>query len=88
MNVKPAEPKMRLIIDSPLFITMIHNYLKIAFRQLFKNKSYVIINTLGMGIALACCISGYVLVAFNVPSFQSCAAVPPGESPIPRRSKP
>ena len=45
---------------------MLRNYLKIAFRQLVKNKSYVIINTMGMGIALACCVTAYLLIAFNI----------------------
>tara|TARA_R100001143_G_C3360653_1_gene135256 strand:+ start:6071 stop:8422 length:2352 start_codon:yes stop_codon:yes gene_type:complete len=35
---------------------MIKNYIKIAFRHLAKNKSYTIINTLGLGVGLAACI--------------------------------
>lgn len=45
---------------------MIKNYLRVAFRSLAKNKSYVIINTLGLGISLACCITAYLLLAFNI----------------------
>lgn len=45
---------------------MFKNYLQIALRLLARNKSYVIINTLGLGIALACCITAYLLVAFNI----------------------
>lgn len=45
---------------------MLKNYLRVAFRNLFKNKSYVIINTFGLGISLACCITAYILVAFNI----------------------
>jgi putative ABC transport system permease protein len=45
---------------------MIRNYFRVAFRNLLKNKSYVIINILGLGVSLACCIAAYVLVAFNV----------------------
>jgi putative ABC transport system permease protein len=45
---------------------MIKNYFLVAWRSLLKNKSYVIINTLGLGISLACCIAAYVLVAFNI----------------------
>jgi putative ABC transport system permease protein len=45
---------------------MIRNYFRVASRSLLKNKSYVIINTLGLGISLACCIAAYVLVAFNI----------------------
>lgn len=45
---------------------MLFNYLRIAIRNLRKNKSYVIINTLGLGIALACCITAYLLLAYNI----------------------
>ena len=45
---------------------MIKNYLRVAFRNLLKNKSYVFINTFGLGIAIACCITSYILVAYNV----------------------
>ncbi len=45
---------------------MISNYLRIALRNILKNKRYIIINTFGLGIALACCISAYILVAFNI----------------------
>lgn len=45
---------------------MIKNYLLIAFRNLIKNKNYVIINTLGLGIAMACSLTAYILVAFNI----------------------
>ena len=44
---------------------MVRNYLKIALRNLKKNKSYLLINTFGMGIALTCCMSAYLLVAYN-----------------------
>ena len=45
---------------------MIRNFLLIALRNLRKNKNYVIINTLGLGIALACCITAYLLLAYNI----------------------
>ncbi len=45
---------------------MVKNYLRIALRNILKNKRYIIINTFGLGIALACCISAYILVAFNI----------------------
>lgn len=45
---------------------MFRNFLRIALRNLWKNKSYVIINTLGLGIALACCITAYLVLAFNI----------------------
>ncbi len=39
---------------------MIRNFLKITFRNFRKNKSYVFINMLGLGLSLACCIVGYL----------------------------
>lgn len=45
---------------------MIKNYFRVAFRSLLKNKSYVIINTLGLGISLACCLTAYLLLAYNI----------------------
>lgn len=45
---------------------MLFNFLKIALRHLAKNKSYVLISTGGMGIAIACCLTAYLLIAYNV----------------------
>lgn len=45
---------------------MIKNYLKITYRNLKRNKIYVLINTLGMGIAIACCLTAYLLIAYNL----------------------
>ena len=45
---------------------MLKNYVKIAIRNLLKNKSYLIINSLGMGVAIACCMAAYLLIAYNV----------------------
>ncbi|MEO9965440.1 MAG: FtsX-like permease family protein [Reichenbachiella sp.] len=45
---------------------MIKNYLLIALRNLIKNKNYVIINTFGLGIAMACCLTAYILIAYNI----------------------
>lgn len=39
---------------------MLRNFFKITFRNLLKNKSYVIINLVGLGLSLACCIVGYL----------------------------
>ncbi len=39
---------------------MIKNYLLITLRSLMKNKLFILINVFGMGIAIACCIVGYV----------------------------
>jgi putative ABC transport system permease protein len=45
---------------------MIKNYLKVAIRNLLRNKIYVLINTFGMGIAMACCMTAYLLIAYNI----------------------
>jgi len=45
---------------------MLRNYLKITFRSLMKNKLFVFINVMGLGIALACCIVAYLNWDFNV----------------------
>ena len=37
-------------------VIMIHNYFKIAFRNIQKHKGYSFINILGLAIGLACCI--------------------------------
>ncbi len=39
---------------------MLFNFFKITFRNFRKNKSYVFINLLGLGLSLACCIVGYL----------------------------
>ena len=45
---------------------MLKNYLIVALRSFAKNKSFIIINALGLGVSLACCIAAYLLLAFNV----------------------
>lgn len=44
---------------------MIKNYLLITLRSLLKNKVFIMINILGMGIAIASCIVGYYNYDFN-----------------------
>jgi len=44
---------------------MLRNYLKIALRSTFKNRTYVLINVFGLGIALAFSITIYLIFAFN-----------------------
>ena len=44
---------------------MWRNYFKIAFRSLWKSKSFVFINVLGMGVAIACCIVAYLNFEYN-----------------------
>ncbi|MDN5199796.1 ABC transporter permease [Fulvivirgaceae bacterium BMA10] len=43
---------------------MLKNYVKIAFRNLIRNKVYVLINVLSMGTAIACCIVAYLNYEF------------------------
>ena len=45
---------------------MIRNFLKLTFRNLQKNRTYVIINIIGMGLSLACCIVAYLNYDFAV----------------------
>ncbi|MDN4165493.1 ABC transporter permease [Cytophagales bacterium LB-30] len=44
---------------------MIRNYLLLSFRNLWRNKLYVSINLVGMGIAIACTIVAYLNYQFN-----------------------
>ena len=44
---------------------MVKNYLLVAFRNLFKNKIFTIINIVGLGVALAVCIVAFFNHMFN-----------------------
>lgn len=44
---------------------MFKNYLKVTVRNLLKNKVFVSINILGLGMALACCIVAYLNSKYN-----------------------
>lgn len=37
-------------------ITMFHNYIKITFRNILKQKGYTFINVFGLAVGMACCI--------------------------------
>ncbi len=39
---------------------MIFNFIKLTYRNFKRNKSYVFINLLGLGLSLACCIVAYI----------------------------
>ena len=39
---------------------MIKTYLLLTFRNLIKNKFFVLVNILGLGTTLACCIVAYL----------------------------
>ena len=45
---------------------MFSNYLRIAFRVLWRNKIYVILNVVGLGFAIACCILAYLNYNYRV----------------------
>ena len=45
---------------------MIWHYLKSTFRSLYKNKVFVLINILGLGTSLACCIVAFLNWNYNV----------------------
>lgn len=44
---------------------MIRNFLIITFRNMMKNKLFIIINVLGMAIAIGCCIVGYFAYEYD-----------------------
>jgi putative ABC transport system permease protein len=44
---------------------MIKNYFLITFRSILKNKVFILINVFGMGIAIACCIVGYLGLEYD-----------------------
>ena len=39
---------------------MLKNFLKLTLRNLLKNKAFVLINIIGLGLSLACCIVAYL----------------------------
>ena len=50
---------------------MLKNYLKIIFRNISKNIVYVLINIIGLGLALAVCITAYLNYRFDA-DFDTC----------------
>ncbi|RIV20789.1 ABC transporter permease [Fibrisoma montanum] len=49
---------------------MLHNYLKIAFRNLWKHKTYTLINTVGLAVAFGSCLLLF-LTAYHELSFDN-----------------
>ena len=45
---------------------MLKNLLKLTIRNLVKNRTYVIINIVGLGLSLACCIVAYLNYDFGM----------------------
>lgn len=45
---------------------MLRNYLKISFRNLWKNKAYTLINVVGLAIGVSACLVIYLLVSFEL----------------------
>jgi ABC-type antimicrobial peptide transport system permease subunit len=73
INRRTLSRKNRLITQLNS-IDMFRNYLKIGFRNLFKNKGIALINILGMSLALGCCLVVFQFVFFlyfNSDSFHS-----------------
>jgi ABC-type lipoprotein release transport system permease subunit len=44
---------------------MFKSYLKVALRNLYRNKLYSILNIVGLGVAIGCCIVAYVNYEFS-----------------------
>ena len=44
---------------------MIKNYLKIAFRNLRRNKSYALINTSGLAVGIGACLLLFLVIQFE-----------------------
>jgi len=44
---------------------MFKNFLLVTFRNFLKNKTFVLVNVLGLGIALSCCIIAFYNNKFN-----------------------
>jgi putative ABC transport system permease protein len=44
---------------------MLQNFLKIAFRNLSRRKSYAILNILGLTVGISCCLLIFTYVAYE-----------------------
>ncbi len=49
-----------------IYFPMFRHYFRITRRLFIKNKLYILINTLGLGITISCCIAVYLLIAYNI----------------------
>lgn len=60
-----------LIIDNIIWsLAMFKNYLKIAYRNIIKNKVYSLINITGLSVGLACCLIIFLFVKYET-SFEN-----------------
>ncbi|MCH8959993.1 MAG: ABC transporter permease [Bacteroidetes bacterium] len=65
--------RQQVLLSLPGFTTqlvtwsliMLHNYLKIAVRNLLRHGRYTVINVVGLAVALACCIVAYLNYDFS-----------------------
>src|SRR5882762_5164861 len=52
--------------NKPIIIDMLVNYIKIARRNIFRNKAYSTINVLGLALGIGCAILIFSLVTFHM----------------------
>jgi putative ABC transport system permease protein len=45
---------------------MIKNYILLAFRNFVRNKNYTLINVVGLGIGITCCIVIFLMISYEV----------------------
>ncbi len=67
--LKLMRPGMIKILGGPIksdHYGMLKNHIKIAGRNLIKNKTYVLINMSGMGFALACCLVSFLNLDYKL----------------------
>src|SRR5277367_153016 len=45
---------------------MLYNYLKIAWRNIFRNKTYTAVNVLGLSLGICACIAIYTVTSYEL----------------------
>lgn len=50
----------------PIYTAMYKNYFKVSLRCFARRPFYFLINALGLGIALSCCVAAYLTFAYDV----------------------
>ena len=61
---------LAIVVGDPHLATMLRNYLKTALRHLLKHQVYVLINVLGLGVGMACCLLILLDIQYEL-SFES-----------------